>query len=84
MAVNNTHLVNGIAVDRGSNLSHARLGAVAVGHQSTCAGVAGVDGVDAGGAVDGLSSWTDTNLLNVSGSSSVEVGDLFNLNVRFL
>ncbi len=56
MAILNTHLVNGIAVDRGSNLSHAGSCAVAVGHQSTCAGVAGVDGVDAGGAVDGRAS----------------------------
>jgi len=71
-------LVNGVASGRGSDLSHARLCTVAVGHQGASAGVVGVDGVGAGGAVDGLSSCVGANLLDVSGHSGVEVSDLVN------
>lgn len=76
-------MVNGVASGRGSDLSHARLCTIAVGHQRANAGVVGVDGVGAGGAVDGLSSCVGANLLDVSGHSGVEVSDLFNLSVIY-
>ena len=74
-----TYLVNGVAASRDSDLSHARLCTVAVGHQGACAGVVGVNGVSACGAVDGLSRCVGANLLNVSGHSGVEVSYLINI-----